>query len=46
MKFIVICEDGEQRHELFDNPHDAADWAWWGHCCTSEHQLVPLEEEA
>jgi hypothetical protein len=41
MSWIVICEDGRQRHDgLFATVGEAEEWANWGHLCTSRHRIV------
>ena len=41
MSWVVICEDGRQRHHgRFAAVGEADQWANWGHPCTSRHRII------
>ena len=41
MSWIVICEDGQQRHDgRFATVREADQWANWGHACTNRHRII------
>ena len=45
--FQVKCADGQIRHaQPFATRHDAWSWAEWGHCCLTDHTIVPTREPA
>lgn len=45
-KYEVRCEDGARRHvALFSTHGDATTFAYWGHCCTAKHNIVPVDVE-
>ena len=40
MSYVVVCEDGHQRHsDRFATKAEAESWAWWGHVCTASHTI-------
>lgn len=47
VKFYVFCADGNIRHDDdFADRAAAAEWAYWGHCCTAVHEIVSVDVEA
>lgn len=46
-RYRVVCMDGKVRHgDLFETQDEAHRFAWWGHCCTANHDIQEIDEEA